>query len=103
MTTGVKRIVRHMPGMVGCSDGNCILQDNSNGMHTNGGCRCEKELMRTTNGLAVARTIRWLQGRTYKIEGARDMLREAAKQFRATGDDAHAAMCDNHADELERA
>jgi hypothetical protein len=38
---------------------------------------------------------------TYQITGARDMLREAAKQFRAIGDIGHAAMCENHADELD--
>jgi len=36
------------------------------------------------------------------LMGARDALREAAKQFRATGDIGHAAMCENHADELDR-
>ncbi len=35
--------------------------------------------------------------------GAADMLREAAKQFRAIGDDGHAAMCDRHADQLGNA
>ena len=32
--------------------------------------------------------------------GARDMLREAAKQFRLLGDDGHAVMCDIHADAM---
>ena len=27
-------------GVTGCSDGACIFQDNSKGMHTNGGCGC---------------------------------------------------------------
>ena len=38
-----------------------------------------------------------------KINGARDMLREAAKQFRQLGDAGHAAMCEMHADELTSA
>ena len=36
-----------------------------------------------------------------KIQGAHDMLREAAKQFRQLGDTGHAVMADRHADELE--
>lgn len=36
------------------------------------------------------------------VRGARDMLREAAKQFRQRGDQGHAAMCENHAAELDR-
>jgi hypothetical protein len=35
-----------------------------------------------------------------KMAGARDMLREAAKQFRQLGDNGHAAMCELHADVL---
>lgn len=35
-----------------------------------------------------------------KLDGARDVLREAAKQFRCTGDLGHANMCDAHADHL---
>ena len=30
----------HDLGVTGCSDGACIFQDNSKGMHTNGGCGC---------------------------------------------------------------
>ena len=36
-----------------------------------------------------------------KLQGAHDMLREAAKQFRQLGDNGHAKMCDLHADNLE--
>jgi len=35
--------------------------------------------------------------------GARDMLREAAKQFRLNGDSGHATMCDLHAKAVETA
>lgn len=31
------------------------------------------------------------------MKGAMDMLREAAKQLRLKGDDAHALLCDIHA------
>lgn len=38
------------------------------------------------------------------LRGCRDMLREAAKQFRSAGDrgDGHAVMCDRHADNADR-
>ena len=36
-----------------------------------------------------------------KIQGAHDMLREAAKQFRNLDNDGFAVMADRHADELE--
>jgi len=45
----------------GCRDGNCILQDNSEVVHTNGGCQCEKEIRRTSKGLAAIRTIQYLR------------------------------------------
>ena len=36
-----------------------------------------------------------------KIQGAHDMLREAAKQFRNLDNDGFAVLADRHADELE--
>ena len=36
-----------------------------------------------------------------KIQGAHDMLRESAKQFRNLDNDGFAVMADRHADELE--
>lgn len=36
------------------------------------------------------------------MRGARDMLKEAAKQFHARGDTGHASMCEIHAVELEK-
>lgn len=51
----------YIPGMKGCSDHGCIFQDNAKGMHTNGGCRCEKALLRTPEGIKAARTIRYLR------------------------------------------
>ena len=36
------------------------------------------------------------------LRGCRDMLREAAKQFRLSDDPGHAKMCDRHADAAER-
>lgn len=35
------------------------------------------------------------------VMGARDALREAAKQFRCTDDAGHSSVCDRHADELD--
>jgi len=35
------------------------------------------------------------------LRGSRDMLRESAKQFRTTGNNGHAVMCDRHADNCE--
>ena len=37
-----------------------------------------------------------------KIQGAPDMLRESAKQFRNLDNDGFAVMADRHADELEK-
>lgn len=37
------------------------------------------------------------------LKGARDALREAAKQFRCTGDTGHASMCATHADVCDAA
>ncbi len=35
------------------------------------------------------------------IRGGRNMLKEAAKQFRQTGDTGHAGMCEMHAKQLD--
>lgn len=51
----------YFPDMKGCTDGSCLFQDNSKGMHTNGGCICEKELRRHPEGLKAVRTIRYLR------------------------------------------
>jgi hypothetical protein len=37
------------------------------------------------------------------MRGARDMLKEAAKQFRLNKDDGHANMCEIHRQELQAA
>lgn len=50
----------YLPGMTGCSDGNCIFRKNS-GMVTNGGCSCQRELQRTDVGLQAIRTILFLR------------------------------------------
>jgi len=56
----------YFPGMKGCSDGNCLFEYHPPGaMITNGGCRCEKELMREPCGLKAIRTIRWLRANTH--------------------------------------
>jgi len=60
--SAVKRVVmRYHPSITGCTDGNCIFQDNSKGMHTNGGCQCEKVLRRHPEGLKAIRTILFLR------------------------------------------
>lgn len=55
-----KTVMFH-PSISGCTDGGCIFQDNSNGMMTNSGCSCERELMRTEEGRKSARTIQFLR------------------------------------------
>ena len=49
--------------MTGCSDVNCLFQDNSENIATNGGCQCEKELRYASSdfGVKAARTIRYLR------------------------------------------
>lgn len=47
----------YRPDVKGCMDGNCIFQDNSVGMHTNGGCSCERELVRTPEGLKMEEKV----------------------------------------------
>jgi hypothetical protein len=51
----------YRPNMKGCADGNCLFQDNNRGMHTNGGCNCERTLLRCENGFKAVQTIRYLR------------------------------------------
>lgn len=50
------------PGLTGCSDGGCIIKP-PQGMHTNGGCGCERTIRRGTGaaGLNAVRTIHYLR------------------------------------------
>lgn len=51
----------------GCSDGNCLfLKTPAGGMHTNGGCMCEKKLRHAPGGMDAIRTIRILRDRLRK-------------------------------------
>ncbi len=52
-----------MQGMTGCSDINCLFQENSGSVATNGGCSCEKELRYSSPnfGVKAARMIRYLR------------------------------------------
>lgn len=52
-----------MQGITGCSDVNCLFQDNSGSVATNGGCQCEKELRYSspTLGAKAVRKIRYLR------------------------------------------
>lgn len=53
---------QYVPGMLGCSDGGCIFEYKRPGtMVTNGGCQCQKELMRTEAGMNAYRTIMWMR------------------------------------------
>jgi hypothetical protein len=64
---GHKRRVMYRPSITGCSDGGCIFQDNSKGMHTNGGCQCERELRRHPQGFKAIQTIHFLRDQLSKI------------------------------------
>jgi len=50
----------YYPDMDGCSDGGCIFKRNT-GMVTNGGCICERELLRSTYGVRAIKTILYLR------------------------------------------
>jgi len=61
----------YVPGLVGCSDSNCILQ-RPTGMATNGGCRCQRELLRSADGsigMNALRTIQFLRGQLVRAQG----------------------------------
>ena len=66
------------PGISGCQDHNCIFQDNSIGVHTNGGCRCEAELIRTPNGRKAVATIHYLRALINKIKEVKNERRNQA-------------------------
>ena len=53
----------YLQGITGCSDVNCLFQDNSGNVATNSGCQCEKELCYSspTLGVKAARKIRYLR------------------------------------------
>ena len=84
--TDTKHLPMYAPGIRGCRDVNCVLRDNSTGMVTNGGCRCEVYLRRTEEGRGALRTMRYLRHKVTQAEGARDALRESAKMFRLNDD-----------------
>jgi hypothetical protein len=53
----------YLSGIQGCSDVNCLFQDNSVKAATNGGCQCEK-ILRYSNsrfGIHAVNTIRYLR------------------------------------------
>ena len=41
--------------MEGCTDGNCLVYGKSNGLHTNGGCRCIHNIQRSTASILASR------------------------------------------------
>jgi hypothetical protein len=64
----------YYPGTIGCSDANCLFVE-SRGALTHGGCRCEKDLAMSAEGVNALRAIRYL----------REQLRQAAsKNIRGT-------------------
>lgn len=54
-------------GMEGCTDGGCLFE-RSTGMHTNGGCRCLRELSRTDDGRKAVRLIHFLREQIKRME-----------------------------------
>jgi ribosomal protein L7/L12 len=53
---------QYVPGMLGCSDGGCIFEFKERGtMVTNGGCQCQKELMRTEQGMKAVMTMQYMR------------------------------------------
>ena len=95
----------YAPNLSGCSDHNCLFQRKDSGIGTNGGCRCEKALMRSEEGRNAVKTIRYLRKRLAKqiavSGGAKTTLREAAKQLRLNKALAHATLCDYFGDQIE--
>ena len=63
----------------GCTDGGCMY-GHPGGMHTNGGCVCEKELRRAPGGLKAVREIRMLRTRAEKAERDKQALRALVKK-----------------------
>lgn len=53
---------QYVPGMLGCSDGGCLFAYKHPGtMVTNGGCSCQRELMRSENGMKAVMLINHLR------------------------------------------
>jgi hypothetical protein len=46
-----------MASVQGCTDGGCLIRA-PKGMHTNGGCRCNRDSMKTQRVLYVAKQLR---------------------------------------------
>lgn len=63
----MKNSLLYLDGLTGCADGGCIFQDNRNGMHTNGGCSCARELRRHPHGLNAIRTIHYLRNQLMSL------------------------------------
>ncbi len=61
-------IVRFKPGIKGCGDHNCIFENNTTGIHTNGGCGCERELIRHPKGFRSVQTIHFLRAQIEKYD-----------------------------------
>lgn len=62
----------------GCSDGGCLLRIKPLGMHTNGGCRCLRDLPKDLQR-AIKRKLSVLRDEIAEGREQRDILLEAAK------------------------
>lgn len=71
---------QYVPGMTGCSDGGCLFNFKPRGtMVTNGGCQCQKELMRTEQGLKAVMTINFLRQNWPSMPFAGDVVSQAGQ------------------------
>lgn len=71
---------KYVPGMLGCSDGGCIFNFKEPGlMVTNGGCSCQKELMRSENGMRAVMTIQYLRQNWPSMPFAGDCVSQAGQ------------------------
>lgn len=76
-----------MSELRGCSDGGCIIRK-PEGMHTNGGCGCERELRQALGLQDSRRFIHALRERQREVAELRGAL-ESVKRY-ALGGESHA-------------
>ncbi|MFK5893570.1 MAG: hypothetical protein QM504_10150 [Pseudomonadota bacterium] len=71
------------PNVNGCNDVNCIFQDNSKTMVTNGGCKCERNLIRLKpEGFKAITTISFLRVQLNKRQCAWKLDEQDANVFK---------------------
>jgi hypothetical protein len=64
----------------GCSDGNCILRNEPLRVHTNGGCRCLRDIP-TQLRIAIHRRIRGQQAEIERLRAENERLREDIREW----------------------